>query len=213
MKLSNFGILGLIILLSYTAMVVFAPLAYPGYDWMTMAVSELTAVGAPSADLANRLNCMFGPCGIVSIMAVCVTIANNPSKRFRFGVYCFAAMEWLCNVGYTCFPWVSDAANTDLQNVIHLLVTVLVVVFSLVALVLILLGSKKAGQKSLGIWAGICLATMVIGPVGTGLLPASVFGLFERFGTFSVVVFNAVLGMYLFMGKLESDNTWQRYGG
>lgn len=72
MKLSNLGILGLIRLLSYTAMVVFAPLAYPGYDWMTMAVSEISAVGAPSADLANRLNCMFGPCGIVSIMAVAI---------------------------------------------------------------------------------------------------------------------------------------------
>lgn len=209
MKLSKLGILGLISLLSYTAMVVLSPLAYPGYDWMTMAVSELSAVGAPSADLANRLNCLFGPCGLVSIMAVCVAVANNPSKRFCLGLYCFAAMEWLCNVGYTCFPWVSDATNTDPQNVMHLLVTVLVVVLSLAALVLILLSAKKAGHKSLGIWAGICLAAMVIGPVGTGLLPASVFGLFERFGTFSVVVFNAVLGMYLFMGKLESDNTWQ----
>lgn len=207
MKLSKLGILGLISLLSYTAMVVFSPLAYPGYNWMTMAVSELSAVGAPSADLANRLNSLFGPCGLVSIMAVCVAVANIPSKRFRFGVYCFAAMEWLCNVGYTCFPWVSDAANTNPQNVMHLLITVLVVVFSLVALVLILLGAKKAGQKSLGIWAGICLAAMVIGPVGTGLLPASVFGLFERFSTFSVVVFNAVLGLYLFVGRLESDNT------
>lgn len=138
MKLSKLGILGLISLLSYTAMVVFSPLAYPGYDWMKMAVSELSAVGAPSADLANRLNSLFGPCALVSIMAVCVAVANNPSKRFRFGVYCFAAM--------------------------------------------------------------------LIGPIGTGLLPASVFGLFERLGTFSVVVFNAVLGMYLFSGKLEAKN-------
>mgnify|MGYP003295993416 FL=1 len=206
MKLSKLGILGLISLLSYTAMVVFSPLAYPGYDWMTMAVSELSAVGAPSADLANRLNSLFGPCALVSIMAVCVAVANNPSKRFRFGVYCFAAMEWLCNVGYTCFPWVSDAPNSAPQNVMHLLVTVLVVIFSLAALALILLGAKKAGQKSLGIWAGICLAAMLIGPIGTGLLPASVFGLFERLGTFSVVVFNAVLGMYLFSGKLEAKN-------
>lgn len=76
--------------------------------------------------------------------------------------------------------------------------------FSLAALILILLGAKKAGQKSLGIWACICLAAMIIGPVGTGLLPASVFGLFERIGTFSVVVFNAVLGMYLFFGKFET---------
>ena len=206
MKLSKLGILGLISLLSYTAMVVFSPLAYPGYDWMTMAVSELSAVGAPSADLANRLNCLFGPCGLVSIMAVCVAVANIQSKRFRFGVYCFAAMEWLCNVGYTCFPWVSDAANTDPQNVMHLIVTILVVVFSLVSLVLILISAKKADQKTLDIWAGICLAAMLIGPIGTGLLPESVFGLFERLGTFSVVIFNAVLGMYLFLGKFESKN-------
>lgn len=31
-RLRMFGILGIISLLSYTAMVVFSPLAYPGYD-------------------------------------------------------------------------------------------------------------------------------------------------------------------------------------
>lgn len=204
MKLSKLGILGLISLLSYTAMVVFSPLAYPGYDWMTMAVSDLSAAGAPSADLASRLNCLYSPCGLVSIMAVCVAVADIPSRRFRFGVYCFAAMEWLCSVGYTCFPWVSRAANTNPQNVMHLIVTILVVVFSLAALVLIALGAKKAGQRTLGIWAVICLAAMIIGSVGTGLLPASAFGLFERFSTFSVVIFNAVLGMYLFLGKIDA---------
>ena len=155
MKNSKLGIFGLISFLSYMAIVVFSPLAYPGYDWMRMAVSELSAVGATSADLANRLNCLFAPCGLVSIMAVCVAVANNPSKRFRYGVYCFAAMEWLCSVVYTCFPWVSEAANTDPRNVMHLLVIVLVIVFSLAVLVLILLGATKVDQQSLGIWAGI----------------------------------------------------------
>ena len=205
MKFSKLGILGFISLLSYTAMVVFSPLAYPGYDWMTMAVSELSAVGAPSADLANKLNCLFGPCGLVSIMAVCVAVTNISSKRFRIGIYSFAAMEWLCNVGYTCFPWVSDATNTHPQNIMHLIVTALVVIFSLAALVLIALSAKKAGHKTLGIWAVVCLAAMLIGPIGTGLLPASVFGLFERFSTFSAVVFNAVLGMYLFLGKFDDE--------
>ena len=197
------GLFGVISFLSYLAAVAFSPLAYPGYDWMTMAVSELSAEGAPSADLANRLNSLFGPCGLLSIMAVCVAIANVPSKRFRVGVYCFAAMEWLCNVGYTCFPWVSAAPNSHPQNVMHLIVTALVVVFSLAALILISFSAKKAGQRTLGIWAVACLAAMLIGPIGTGLFPASVFGLFERFSTFSAVIFNAVLGMYLFMGKFD----------
>ena len=49
MKLKHLGLFGVVSLLSYTAMVVLSPLAYPGYDWLSMAVSDLSAVGAPSA--------------------------------------------------------------------------------------------------------------------------------------------------------------------
>ena len=201
MKLSKLGICGLISLLSYTAMVVFSPLAYPGYDWMTMAVSDLGAQGAPSAALAGQLNALFGPCAIVSIMAVCVAAAGIRSKLFRWGIYCYAAMEWLCNVGYTCFPWVADADSAHFQNRMHLAVTILVVVFSLAGLILIGIGARRESMRSLSVWAFACLAVMLIGPIGTGLLPKAVFGLFERFSTFSAVVFNAVLGMYLFFGR------------
>ena len=184
-------------------MVVFSPLAYPGYDWMSMAVSELSADGAPSQVLAGQLNSLFGPCAVVSIMAVCVGAAGCGSRKLKLGIYLFAVMEWVCNVGYKMFPWVSNASSTHPQNVLHLIVTVLVVVFSLAALILIALGAKKAGLRSLGIWAVVCLAAMLIGPVGTALLPAAVFGLFERFSTFSAVVFNAVLGMYLLMWEFN----------
>ena len=35
--LQKLGLLGIVSLLSYTAAVVFAPLAYPGYNWMAHA--------------------------------------------------------------------------------------------------------------------------------------------------------------------------------
>lgn len=41
------GLLGVVSLLSYTAAVVLSPLAYPGYDWMAQAVSNLSAANAP----------------------------------------------------------------------------------------------------------------------------------------------------------------------
>ena len=41
MKLKHLGIFGVISLLSYTAMAVFSPLSYPGYHWLSMAVSDL----------------------------------------------------------------------------------------------------------------------------------------------------------------------------
>ena len=203
MKLSRLGICGIISLLSYTAMVCFSPLAYPGYDWMRMAVSDLSADGAPSQALAEQLNALFGPCAIVSIMAVCVAVAHYRSKSFKAGICFFAAMGWICTVGYKLFPWVADAPNTHPQNVMHLIVTVLVVLFSLAALVLIAIGAGKEDMGSLRAWAIVCLAAMLIGPAGTALLPPSVFGLFERFSTFSAVVFNAVLGAYLLTGRFE----------
>lgn len=204
-RLRMLGILGLISLLSYTAMVVLSPLAYPGYDWLSMAVSDLSAEGAPSAVLANQLNALFGPCGLVSIMAVCVGVADCKSKLMKLGVYFFAAMEWICNVGYQLFPWVSGAPASNPQNTMHLAVTVLVVVFSLASLVLIAVGTKKDQNKSLHVWAIVCLAAMIIGPIGTSLLPKTVFGLFERFSTFSAVVFNAVLGIYLMSGRFTDE--------
>lgn len=205
MKLSRLGICGVLSLLSYLAMVVFSPLAYPGYDWMRMAVSELSAVGAPSRELAAQLNSLFGPCGIVSVMAVCVAVAGCRTGKLRLGVYCFAAMEWLCMVGYSCFPWVSEADHLIFQNVMHLAITVLVVLLSIVSLVLIAVSARKENLRSLGIWAGICLAAMLVGAVGTNALPQSVFGIFERLSTISAVVFNAVLGWYLFSGKLSTS--------
>lgn len=208
-RIRMLGILGIISLLSYTAMVVFSPLAYPGYDWLSMAVSDLSAEGAPSEKLAGQLNALFGPCGLVSIMAVCVGVAGCKSKMLKLGVYFFVVMEWLCNVGYSLFPWLKDEPVSNPQNFMHLVVTVLVVVFSLIALVLVARGARKEQIKSLSTWAIVCLAAMIIGPIGTALLPKEVFGLFERFSTFSAVVFNAVLGIYLMKGAFCFENVEQ----
>lgn len=98
----------------------------------------------------------------------------------------------------------SGAASSHPQNVMHLIVTALVVVLSLAALILIAAGARKERMRSLSNWAIVCLAAMLVGPIGTALLPKAVFGLFERFSTFSAVVFNAVLGIYLMKGRFTA---------
>ena len=48
-KLINWlGLTGIIALISYTVAVIFSPLAYPGYNWLSQAVSDLSAKNAPS---------------------------------------------------------------------------------------------------------------------------------------------------------------------
>ena len=49
--IQKLGLLGIVSLLSYTAAVVFSPLAYPGYDWMAQAGSDLSAAAAPALEM------------------------------------------------------------------------------------------------------------------------------------------------------------------
>ena len=86
----------------------------------------------------------------------------------------------------------------------HIVVTALVVLFSIVLLILIAVGGRKT-IPSLSVWSVVCFAAMMLGAVGTGVMPKAVFGLFERFSTFSAVNFNAVLGVYLLKGKFEKQ--------
>ena len=59
------GLLGIVSLLSYTAAVVFSPIAYPGYNRRAQAVSDLSAADAPSLALWNRLCAFYNACEIV----------------------------------------------------------------------------------------------------------------------------------------------------
>lgn len=51
-KLLNYlGLLGVVSFVSYTVAVIFSPLAYPEYNRLSQAVSDLSASNAPSLKL------------------------------------------------------------------------------------------------------------------------------------------------------------------
>lgn len=196
------GLLGVISLLSYTAAVVFAPFAYPGYDWMSQAVSDLSASSAPSKMLWEQLSSLYGVCGIVSIMMVCVFVKDKLNKTLRIGIYIFAAMNWISNVGYAMFP-LSDSGNAGaFQDIIHIyVITPLVVLLSIASLVIIMIGGfRDKRYRYLAVCAAIALLLMFAGAIGTGVVPKEFFGIPERFSVFAATGFNAVLGICLFNG-------------
>ncbi|MDR0936682.1 MAG: DUF998 domain-containing protein [Oscillospiraceae bacterium] len=195
------GLLGLVSLLAYTAAVLFAPSAYPGYDWKSRAVSDLMSDLAPSRKLWTRIATLYGVSGIVSVTVVCVFIAGRFNRLLRSGIYLFAVMNWVSYVGYGIFP-LSDNVNAGgFQDTMHIAVTIAVVALSIASLVLIIIGGlRKRLYTSLALWAFIALAVMLAGAIGTGLAPVTYFGIFERFSVFAATGFNAVLGIYLFNG-------------
>ena len=196
------GLTGIAALLSYTAAVVFSPGAYPGYNWMAQAVSDLSAESAPSRQLWNQLAALYNVCGVVCVTCVSLYVSERKcfSRLFRAGIYLFAAMNWVSNVGYAMFP-LSDSGKeiVSFQERMHIAVTALVVGLSVASLVfLIVAGCRRKSPRGIGGWASAALTMMLAGAVGQGLVPPSLFGVAERLSVFAAVGFTAVLGLYLF---------------
>ena len=151
------GLLGVVSFLSYTAAVVFAPLTYPGYNWMAQAVSDLSAANAPSLALWNQLSALYNAC--VCATVVCIGIQGQKTKLLRSGIYLFAIMEWISAVGYRMFPLSSSGYAGAFQDVMHMVTTALVVLLSIVSLTMIIVaGAKSKNCRSYGVCAAVALA-------------------------------------------------------
>ena len=162
MKKKNFinycGLLGVAAFTSYTVAVVFSPLAYPGYNWMAQAVSNLSASNAPSLSLWNQLSSLYNVCTLVCVMMVCFGIQKKGSRLLRCRIYLFTIMEWVSAVGFGMFPLSDSGYAGTFQDQMHILSTVIVVLLSIMSLSLIIIsGIKSKSCRSYGIFAGIAL--------------------------------------------------------
>lgn len=205
--LQKLGLLGVLSFLSYTAAVVFSPLAFPGYRWMAQAVSDLSAANAPSLARWNQLSAIYNTCEVLCATIVCVGIQGKKTRLLRTGISLFAGMEWISAVGYRMFPLSDSGYAGAFQDVMHMVVTAVVVLLSIVSLTMILIaGVKNKDCRSYGICAGAALGMMLVGALGMKLVPAEYFGVVERFSVFAATGFNAALGIHLFCMKPENND-------
>ena len=207
-KLINLaGLTGVISLISYAVAVFYAPLAFPGYNWMAQAVSDLSAETAPSRLLWSQLSAAYSVCSPACMMCVAIFVSDKKTctKLFRLGIYLFAIMNWISAIGYKMFP-LSDSGKEigGFQEIMHIVITIIVVLLSISSLtILIVAGFKKNGMKGIGIWASVALAMMFVGAIGKSVVSPDYFGIVERFSVFAAVGFNAVLGVYLLNGFMN----------
>lgn len=189
-------ILGIANLVFYLMHDVIGAINYPGYKWMEQAVSDLTAEDSPVRETAKIFTSLHGKCSIITCVLLSVMV-KYVRKSLRVGIYLFTAMHTVSNVGYDLFPLSGKGYDGTFQSFMHVyVITAAVVILSIVSLITIAVGSFKDKRKTLGIPALVALGCMFLGPVGLSVFPKAVFGIFERFSTYSAVAFTAVLGVY-----------------
>ena len=174
---------------------------YPGYNWISQAVSDLTATDAPSFVVASGFVTVYKILNCLCCTLLCILIKNENKKSLRLGVYLFSIMNFISAIGYALFPLSSAGYDGSVQSFIHVyILTALVVILSIISLILIAVGSLRGKDKHklLGILAIISLVLMFIGAVGSANVSKEIFGVIERFSTYSAVVFTGILGLYGF---------------
>ena len=174
---------------------------YPGYNFMSQAVSDLTASDSPAFVIASGYSKVYGIFSCLCCSLVCILVSKEKSRLLRLGIYLFTIMNFISAIGYSLFPLSSAGYDGTMQSFIHVyIVTILVVLLSITSLLLISIGSLKGKNKHklLGMFSIIALLFMFIGAVGSQNVSKEIFGIIERFSTYSAVIFTGILGVYGF---------------
>ena len=190
---------GILSIIFYLLHDIVGAMNYPGYDWMSQAVSDLTSTDSPSFVVASGFVTVYKILNCLCCALLCILVKNESKKSFKVGIYLFSIMNFISAIGYALFPLSSAGYDGSVQSFIHVyILTALVVLLSIVSLILIAVGSFKSKYKLLGIFAIISLVLMFIGAVGSANVPKDIFGVIERFSTYSAVIFTGILGIFGF---------------
>lgn len=140
---------------------------YPGYNWMSEAVSDLTAADAKSFVVSSGFTTVYKILHCLALALVCILVKDE-RKTLRIGIYLYTVMSFISSIGYALFPLSSAGYDGSVQSFIHVYVlTIIVVLLSIISLVIIAIGAFKSNYKLLGILAIISLCLMFIGAVGS----------------------------------------------
>ena len=192
---------GILSIIFYLLHDIVGAINYPNYNWMSQAVSDLTATDAPSFIVASGFVTVYKILGCLCSAMLCILVKNEKEKLLRNGIYLFSIMNFISAIGYALFPLSSSGFDGSIQSIIHVYVlTTLVIILSIISLIMIAIGSLKEENKHklLGILAIISLILMFIGAVGSQNVSKEIFGIVERLSTYSAVIFTGILGLYGF---------------
>ncbi len=180
---------------------------YPGYDWTRQAVSDLTALDAPSFPIARALSGIHEIFTGICCAFLCVML-GNAKKTLKTGIRLFTAMHGVSAIGYSLFPLSGSGFDGSVQSFVHVyIVTVLVVVFSVASMLLIAVGCFRDHRKGFGFLSLAALTCMFFGAAGSANLPKEIFGVVERFSTYSAVVYTGALGVYWRLAAARKERT------
>lgn len=198
------GMLGILIYLSHTLL---GRVLWAEYNPVTMDISSLTADGAPNAGLLRLLTAVYGLCMIVFSVGMVSRAFRKHGALVRAGSVTLLVMEVVSMFGYMLFPLSGDKTVLTFGNLMHIIVTAVVVLTTIACGFLLAAGFLKRekltglGRFTLAMAILITLTGMTT-PIGM-TSGWNLLGVTERLSIYSLQTMLFVLSAYFTFSKAE----------
>ncbi len=200
-KLSKYLMpLGMVGVLFYFAHIILGNILWPAYNPITTDISSFTADGAPNAQLLKMFTLIYGICMLLMVTALIAKAFSQYSSMMKVGYIILMIMQLTSLFGYNLFPLSHNKTEMNFQNMMHIIVTVVVVFTTIGSSFLISIGYLKQGKmKGLGkftlVVAILITAFGMFNPISIGL-KLNILGLTERLVIYTIQVFMFILSYY-----------------
>ena len=199
--------LGMIGVIFYFIHVFLGQMLWPDYDPITMDISSLTAEGAPNAGLLRIFTTIYGIFFLTFAFGMVLKAWKLYHRITKAGYVMFLIMALTTTAGYALFPLTGDKTVMNFQNMMHIIVTVIVVFTTILSFYLLAFGYLKQEKlKALGrisfITAVLITILGALNPIGMAT-NINILGLTERFVIFPLQGFVFFLSfIYTFNCKI-----------
>ena len=199
-----FSLFGAIGVFFYFLHVLLGTLFYEGYNPMAQAISDLTASNSPSKSIAMLFSILYGIFTVIFSICFFVYFKQKINRWVTFGVGFFCGMNIVSFLGYTFFPLSESGYAGTFQDIMHIVVTIMVVLFTIIALILLVIGFFKTKNiKYLGIISLCTFLLVLAGPMLMNILPKEYFGIAERISIYPLMIYTGILSLWMYKKGLK----------
>lgn len=177
---------GMLAALIYLLHVLIGGFLWPGYNHLHQPISDLTGNGAPHRTLLLIMTNLYGILSLIFAIAFTIGVSKKFHQPTFWGGISLICMHFL-SISYGFFPEDLTGSAPSFEGKMHLVVTGLIVPFTILAPVLIGTGMKKSPEmpayRSFGNFSLLCGMLIIILGGLSGYLFANklpYFGIVER---------------------------------
>ena len=192
--------LGMVGVLFYIAHTIIGRILWKSYNPITTDISSLTADGAPNANLLRIFTNVYSICMILFVIALLKKSFEKYHSLLKTGCIILLIMQLTSSFGYSLFPLTGNEREMNFQNMMHIIVTIIVVFTTIASSFFISFGYlKQEKMKELG-RLSLIMAILItlfgsLNPIGMSL-QLNILGLTERLAIYTIQAFMFILSYY-----------------